>query len=124
LLSWRRTVCLELPGPGRCCSSFSPIQGGEAAPEVGIVLPLLDSAERKISQLEEAIGSYLEEEGRALAQAVADHVLMCFQSRDTTISLEPTVQGPIKGSMEATRDGIEDAIQAVAERFKREPEDT
>jgi hypothetical protein len=26
--------------------------------------------------------------------------------------------------MEATRDDIEDAIQAVAERFKREPEDT
>jgi hypothetical protein len=39
------------------------------APEAGIVLPLLDSTRRKISQLEEAIGSCLEEEGRALAQA-------------------------------------------------------
>jgi hypothetical protein len=37
------------------------------APEAGVVLPLLDSAWRKISQLEEAVGSRLEEEGRALA---------------------------------------------------------
>jgi hypothetical protein len=36
-------------------------------PEVGIILPLLDSAGRKISQLEEAVGSRLEEEGCALA---------------------------------------------------------
>jgi hypothetical protein len=54
---------------------------------------------------------------------VADHVLMCFQSRDPSISLEPTVQGPIEGSTEATRDGVEDATHAVAERFEREPED-
>jgi hypothetical protein len=87
------------------------------------VLPLLDSAGRKISQLEEAIGSRLEEEGRALAQAVADHVLMCFRSRDPSISLEPAVQGPIEGSAEAARDDIENAARAVAERFEREPKD-
>jgi hypothetical protein len=102
---------------------FSPIRGGDAAPEAGVVLPLLDSAGRKISQLQEAVDSHLEEEGRALAQAVADHVLMCFRSRDPSISLEPVVQGPIEGSVEATRDGVEDATRAVAERFEREPED-
>jgi hypothetical protein len=59
-----------------------------------------------------------------LAQAVADHVLMCFRGRDPTFSLEPTVQGPIEGSVEATRDGVEDAAQAIAERFEREPKDT
>jgi hypothetical protein len=48
------------------------------APEAGVILPLLDSAGRKISQLEEAVDSRMEEEGLALAQAVADHVLMCF----------------------------------------------
>jgi hypothetical protein len=73
--------------------------------------------------LEEAIGSRLEEEGRALAQAVANHVLMCFRSRDPGISLEPVVQGPVEGSAEATRDDVEEAARAVAERFKREPED-
>jgi hypothetical protein len=50
-------------------------------------------------------------------------VLMCFQSRDPSISLEPTVQGPVEGSTEAARDGVEDAARAVAERFEREPED-
>jgi hypothetical protein len=61
------------------------------------VLSLLDSAGRKISQLEEAVSSRLEEEGHALAQAVADHVLMCFRSRDPSISLEPAVEGPVEG---------------------------
>jgi hypothetical protein len=102
---------------------FIPIRGGDAAPEASVVLPLLDSVGRKISQLEEAVGNRLEEEGRALAQAVADHVLMCFQSRDPSISLEPAVQGSVEGSTEATRDSVEDDARAVAERFEREPED-
>jgi hypothetical protein len=93
------------------------------APEAGIILPLLDSTWRKISQLEEAVDSRLEEEGRALAQAVANHILMCFQSRDPSISLEPAMQGPIEGSAEAARDGVEDAARVVAEQFEREPED-
>jgi hypothetical protein len=46
---------------------FSPIRGGDTAPEAGIILPLLDSAGRKISQLEGVVGSHLEEEGHALA---------------------------------------------------------
>jgi hypothetical protein len=70
---------------------FSPIWRGDVTPEASVVLPLLDSARRKISQLEEAVGSRLGEEGRALAQVVADHVLMCFQSRDPSISLESVV---------------------------------
>jgi hypothetical protein len=71
----------------------------------------------------EAVGSRLEEEGHALAQAVADHVLMCFRGHDPTISLEPAVQGPVEGSAEAARDGVEDAAHAVVEWFEREPED-
>jgi hypothetical protein len=50
-------------------------------------------------------------------------VLMCFRSRDPSISLEPAVQGPVEGSAKAARDGVEDAARAVAERFEREPED-
>jgi hypothetical protein len=50
-------------------------------------------------------------------------VLMCFQSRDPSISLEPVVQGPVEGSAEAAMDSVEDAARAVAERFEREPED-
>jgi hypothetical protein len=50
-------------------------------------------------------------------------VLMCFWSHDPSISLEPAVQGPVKGFAEAARDGVEDATRAVAKRFEREPED-
>jgi hypothetical protein len=50
-------------------------------------------------------------------------VLMCFQSRDLSISLEPTVQGPIEGSAEVARVGVEDVARVVAEQFEREPED-
>jgi hypothetical protein len=50
-------------------------------------------------------------------------MLMCFRSRDPSISLEPAVQGPIEGSAEAVRDGVEDAARMVADRFECEPED-
>jgi hypothetical protein len=87
------------------------------------MLPLLDSVGRKISQLEEAIGSRLEEEGHALIQAVVDHVLMCFRSRDPSISLEPVVQGPVEGFAEAARDDVEDVAHVIAEWFECEPKD-
>jgi hypothetical protein len=103
---------------------FSPIREGNVAQEASVVLPLLDSARRKISQLEDAIASRLEEEGPSLAQAVADYMLMCFQSRGPSISLEPMVQGSIEGFVEAARDGVEDVACVIAEQFEREPEDT
>jgi hypothetical protein len=80
---------------------FSPVRTGGAAPEGGVAVPLLDSAVAKISQLEDHVGSRIEEEGRALAQAVVKHVLMCFHSHDPAISLEPVVQGPAEEPAEA-----------------------
>jgi hypothetical protein len=44
------------------------------------VLLLLDSVGAKMSRLEEVIGGQLMVEGRVLAQAMAEHVLMCFRS--------------------------------------------
>jgi hypothetical protein len=103
---------------------FNPVRTGGAAPEGGAAVSLLDSAAAKISQLEDAVGSRIEEEGRALAQVVAEHVLMCFHSRDPAISLEPVVQGPAEEPAEAAAAGVEDVARAVADRFKREPEDS
>jgi hypothetical protein len=103
---------------------FSPVRTGDAAPEGGVVVPLHDSAGAKISQLEDAVGSRIEEEGRALAQEVANHVLMCFRSRDPNISLEPVVQGPAEEPVELAAASVEDAARAVADHFKREPEDS
>jgi DNA repair exonuclease SbcCD ATPase subunit len=103
---------------------FSPVRTGGAAPKGGIAVPLLDSAAAKISQLEDAIDSRIEEEGRALAQAVAERVLMCFCSHDPAISLEPMVQGPAEEPAGAAATGVEDAARAVADHFKREPEES
>jgi hypothetical protein len=51
-------------------------------------------------------------------------VLMCFRSRDLAISLEPVVRGPAEEPAGAAAAGVEDAARAVADRFKREPEDS
>jgi hypothetical protein len=103
---------------------FSPVRTGDAAPEGGVVVPLLDSAGTKISQLEDAVSSRIEEEGRALAQAVAKHMLMCFRSRNPNIFLEPVVQGPAEEPAEAAAAGVEDAARAIADSFTCEPEDS
>jgi hypothetical protein len=53
------------------------------------MLPLLDSARAKMSPLEEVVGGRLEEEGRALAEVVAEYVLLCFHSQDPQVFSEP-----------------------------------
>jgi hypothetical protein len=40
-------------------------------------------------RLEEVIGDQIEVEGCILAEKVAEHVLMCFWSRDPIVSLDP-----------------------------------
>jgi hypothetical protein len=44
-----------------------------------------------MSELEDVIVSRLEEEGRILAEAVVEHVLLCLHSQDPQVSLEPVV---------------------------------
>jgi hypothetical protein len=80
---------LEHPGPDQGRSGAPWFQSpplGLSAQEVDAVLPLLDSARAKISQLEEVVDGRQEEEGRALAEAVAEHVLLCLHSRDPKLS--------------------------------------
>jgi uncharacterized protein (DUF3084 family) len=102
---------------------FSLIQGGNAAPEAGVVLPLLDSAGRKISQREEAVGK--PPGGGRLRSSTGGG----WPRADVLPEPWPqhlpgaVVQGLVEGSAEAARDGVEDATRAVAERFEREPED-
>jgi hypothetical protein len=76
---------------------FSPLRSGVPVQEVSTELSLLDSAGAKMSELEDVIVSRLEAEGRILAEAVAEHVLLCFRSHDPQVSLEPVVQGPVEG---------------------------
>jgi hypothetical protein len=61
---------------------FSPLWSRVPTQEVSAELPLLDSAGAKMSELEDVVASRLEAEGRILAEAVAEHMLLCFHSHD------------------------------------------
>jgi hypothetical protein len=82
---------------------FSPLRTGDPAEEVRTALPLLDSIGAKMLKLEEVIGGQLEAEGRALAEAMVEHVLTCFQSQDPQTSLEPVAQGLTAETEETAR---------------------
>jgi hypothetical protein len=62
-------------------------------------------------------------EGRIQAEAVVEHVLMCFRSQDPQVSLEAEVQGPTKEVPEATQVGVRETVKLVVERFECQPED-
>jgi hypothetical protein len=48
--------------------------------EVSAELLLLDSTGAKMSELKDVVASRLEAEGHILAEAVVEHVLLCFRS--------------------------------------------
>jgi hypothetical protein len=48
---------------------------------------------------------------------------MCFRSHDPTISLEPMIAGPVADTEDAAREGVQDTVEVVAERFQRDPAD-
>jgi hypothetical protein len=98
---------------------FSPLRSGLPTQEVDAMLLLLDSAGAKMSNLEDAIGDQLEAEGRVLSEVVAEHVLMCFQSRDPQVSLELVVQGPIEEMKDVARGSVQDTTRLVAAWFER-----
>jgi hypothetical protein len=54
---------------------------------------------------------------------VAEHVLMCFQSRDPQVSQEPVVEGPVEETKNAARAGVQDTARLVATQFKCPPKD-
>jgi hypothetical protein len=84
---------------------------------------LLDSAGAKLLELEDVVANRLEAEGRILAEAVAEHMLLCLRSQDPQVSLEPVVQGHAEQILEAAQVGVREAVKVVAERFECQPED-
>jgi hypothetical protein len=76
-----------------------------------------------MSELEDVVASRLEAEGRILAEAVTEHMLLCFHSEEPQVSLEPVVQGPAKQVLEATQVDVQETAKVVAERFEHQPED-
>jgi hypothetical protein len=102
---------------------FNPLCSGEPVQEVSTVLPMLESTGAKMQSLEEVVSEQLEAEGHALAEKVAEHMLMCFWSWDPNDSLEPVVQGPTTEAEEAARDSVQEVAKIVAARFQRQPVD-
>jgi hypothetical protein len=56
-------------------------------------------------------------------EAVAEHVLMCFRSRDPQVSLELVVQGLIEETEDAARAGVHDTTRLVDAQFEHRHED-
>jgi hypothetical protein len=59
----------------------------------------------------------------SLCQAVIEYILTCLRSHDPTISLEPVIAGPVADTEDAAREGVQDTMELVAERFQRDPAD-
>ena len=55
-----------------------------------------------------------------MAQAVAEHVLACYRSRDLNFPLEPTREGVVETEEEATQEAVWGAAAEVAACFTRE----
>jgi hypothetical protein len=54
---------------------------------------------------------------------VIEYLLTCFRSHDPAISLEPVIAGPVANTEDAAREGVQDTVEVVAERFQRDPAD-
>jgi hypothetical protein len=96
---------------------MSPIPVSELSTSIPDVLLVLDSAADRLRRLDQILGARLEAEGGRLCQAVIEYILTCFQSHDPAISLEPVITGPVADTEDAAREGVQDVVELVAERF-------
>jgi hypothetical protein len=101
----------------------SPIPVSELPTSICDALPVLDSAADRLRRLDQILGARLEAEGGRLYWAVIEYILTCFRSHDPAISLEPVIASPVADTEDAAREGIQDTVEVVAERFQRDPAD-
>ena len=101
----------------------SPILVSKQPVSISDALPVLDSAADRLRRLDQILGACLEAEGSRLCWTVIEYILTCFRSHDPTISLEPVIAGPVADTEDAAREGIQDIVEVVAERFQRDPAD-
>jgi hypothetical protein len=85
---------------------MSPIPVSELPTSSTDALPVLDSAADCLRCLDQILSARLEEEGGKLCRAVIEYVLMCFQSHDLAISLEPVIAGPVAATEDAARESV------------------
>jgi hypothetical protein len=102
---------------------ISPIPVSELPTSISDALPVLDSAADCLRRVDQILGALLETVGGRLCRAVIEYILTCFQSHDPAISLEPVIAGPVADTEDAAREGVQDTVELVAERFQRDPAD-
>jgi hypothetical protein len=86
-------------------------------------LSVLDSAADHLQRLDQILGARLEAEGSRLCRAVIDYIMTCFRSHDPAIYLGPVIAGPVADTEDAALGSVQDAVDAVAKRFQRDPAD-
>jgi hypothetical protein len=101
----------------------SPIPVSKLSASISDALLVLDSAADRLRRLDHILGARLEAEGSKLCRSIIEYVLTCFRSHDPIISLEPVIAGPVVDTEDAAREGVQDAVDVVAERFQRNPAD-
>ena len=95
----------------------SPIPVSEPPTSIFDALPVLDSTADRLRRLDQILGARLEAEGGRLYRAVIEYILTCFRSHDPDISLELVIASPVADTEDAAREGVQDTIEVVAERF-------
>jgi hypothetical protein len=102
---------------------MSPIPVSELPTSIFDVLSVLDSAADHLRRLDQILGARLEAKGGRLCWVVIEYILTCFWSHDPAISLEPVIAGPVAATEDVAREGVQDTVELVAERFQRDPAD-
>jgi hypothetical protein len=100
---------------------MSPILVSELPTSISDTLLVLDSTVDRLRRLDQILGAHLEAEGGKLCWEVVEYVLTCFWSHDPAISLAPVIVGPVAAIEDSAREGVQDAVELVAERFQRDP---
>jgi hypothetical protein len=99
----------------------SPIPALVRPASISDALPVLDSTVDRLRRLDRILGARLEAEGSRLCRSAIEYVLTCFRSHDPAVSLGPVIAGPVANAEDAAREGVQDVVGAVAERFQRDP---
>jgi hypothetical protein len=102
---------------------MSPIPVSELPTSISDALPVLYSTADRLRHLDQILGARLEAKGGRLCRTVIEYILTCFRSHDPTISLEPVIIGPVVDTKDAAREGVQDTVEMVAERFQRDRAD-
>jgi hypothetical protein len=101
----------------------SPIPVSEPPTSIYDVLPVLDFTTDRLRCLDQILGARLEAEGGRLCRVVIEYILTCFRSHNLAISLESVIAGSVADTEDTAREGVQDTVELVAERFQRDPVD-